>query len=274
VNESLFELQEPPSKPTMIILFFHGFYTSTSTDTHLHTWESEDGSCIWPQKWLLEDFAGVRVLYVSYNARLGTGSEGNQDMYLTAENLTSDLMEAQIGETPNCPIIMVGHCLGGLVIKQLCLHMNARKDLTRFEKEKSRLENILGNLKGVFYYGTPHNGNLACIDKAADGVYDNTLLKYFKALNQDGSRLSFEFSLLARKQEDWQIRGLGESKITQSGAFKGVIVAPEPSARDGDHFYVLPVDHISISKPQDKMDRRFYAFTGLLGDIVQKLQVK
>jgi hypothetical protein len=200
----------------VIILFFHGFYTDTSMDMHLHTWDSEDGSCIWPQKWLLEEFGGARVLYVSYNASLGTSSEGNQDMYVTVENLSSNLMEAQIGQTPNCPIIMVGYCLGGLVIKQLCLYMNARKDLTRCEKEKTSLKNFLGNLKGVFYYGTPHNGSLASIDRAAHGVNDNPLLKYFRALNQEGARLSFESSQLARKHEDWQIRGLGESKITQS----------------------------------------------------------
>jgi hypothetical protein len=215
VNESVYELHKPPSNPSVQIVFFHGLYMGDSPNAHVSTWESEDGSCIWPATWLVEpeEFPTAHVLSISYCGCVGKSSQGSLDMHNIGENLISDLMHANIGQSPHCPVVLVGYCFGGLVIKELCCQMNLRKNLTEHEKEKIKLETFLENLRGIFNYGTPHTG-CSFVDKAKFPV-ESPMLEYFSYLNQGRSRLNHDFNQLYRSSK-WLIDGVGESLPAKS----------------------------------------------------------
>ncbi|CAM6102488.1 unnamed protein product [Calypogeia fissa] len=270
INDSLYELWKPSGKPTVEVLFFHGLQFGELPDAHLRTWESGDGCSLWPQKWLVEEFPTARILCVSYNGGVEKSSGESFDMHIIVENLLSDFIQEGIGQRPNCPVVLVGYCFGGLVLKKLCLQANNQKLLTS-ESERAKVEAFLENMEGVFYYGTPHRG-IPDIDKVTK-AFKGPLLSYFETLSKEASRLDFEFDQLCRAYANWQIHGLGESLPTKLGLFDGIVAAPETSSRKGHHFNVVRADHLSICKPQNQTDMRFYALTSLLRNITRSIKV-
>ncbi|KAL3698731.1 hypothetical protein R1sor_012807 [Riccia sorocarpa] len=115
----------------MDILFFHGLNLSStaSDDIHVSAWTSGEGSeaHLWPKTWLSQDFPRARILAISYDSHLiTTAGQGRTDLHNTAESLmTCLLMERE--ELLLRPLILVGHCFGGVLIKQLCVHAHDRQ---------------------------------------------------------------------------------------------------------------------------------------------------
>lgn len=198
----------------MQVLFFHGLSSDDLSSAHFLTWKTEDDSCIWPQTWLPEKFPGAHILTVSYGelARI-------VDMYVTGENLISDLMQEDIGQ--ECPVILVGHCIGGLVIKEICCHAHWKLHSNKpSERQKRQLETFLKNVRGILYYSTPHHGS-SVIAKAIDAP----LFKYFKSLYNEAERLNSRFEDLQMSQT-WEIYGLGESLETSSVSVQELLFCP------------------------------------------------
>lgn len=213
VNDSLYELHKPVDKPNLQVLFFHGLLSKGEySDVHWLTWRSEDGTCCWPQTWLVEEIPGAHVFSVSCSGCLGNTSSESFDLFNQAENLVSDVVMANIGKQSNCPVVLVGHSIGGLVIKELCCQAQ-RRAVTSRGPEKTRLENFLKNLKGVFYYATPHRGSLVA-NQLAD-IIGTPLMKYFKMLSTETARLNHEFDRMYKLYDKWQFAGLGENQRTQ-----------------------------------------------------------
>jgi hypothetical protein len=216
---NIFEVYTPEGTPKYEFVFFHGLYVEhpTDHDPYLTTWASNNGTCIWPQTWLVEEFPGARVLFVSYRGKIEKLGQSSHDMYIVGENLRYDLLDANVGQTSNCPVILVGHCFGGLVLKQICLDINKKKGLlAEGEKaaDRAKLELFLRNIKRLFYYGTPHRGN-RLIDTLAD-VSKDPLLSYFRTLSTAGSRLNDEFDKLCGVYTEWRTHSLGESLASKS----------------------------------------------------------
>ncbi|CAM6121861.1 unnamed protein product [Calypogeia fissa] len=269
VNDSLYELYKPEGVPTMQVLFFHGLPFGDSSEAHLSTWESGDGTCIWPKVWLAKKFPNAHILVVSYAECAKKGSSESFDMRIISENLTTDLMEANIGQAPLCPVILVGHSFGGLVIKELC--MEAQKRLI-VPSDNSKVKRFLDNLSGVFYYSTPHHGSPHI--ERAKSVLSRPLFEYFTTLSKEASRLNYDFNRLCNSYRKWRIEGLGEQLPVKMGIFQGIVVVPEASARDGEVFTVEYADHFSICKPQNTKSRRFNALTRLLHNVWHDLKVE
>ncbi|CAM6126385.1 unnamed protein product [Calypogeia fissa] len=266
VNDSLYELYKPESVPTMQVLFFHGLPLEDFSEIYLSTWESGDGSCLWPKVWLAEKFPDAHIL-AAYGGSLSEGSAELFDMRIISENLTSDLIQANIGQIRHCPVVLVGHSFGGLVIKELCLEAHNAL-LSRSDKVK--VQKFLYNLRGVFYYSTPHRGSPRI--ERAKSVLSGPLFEYFTTLSTQASRLNYDFNRLQKSYPKWRIEGLGEQLPVKTGIFQGIVVVPGASARDGEMFSVECTDHFSICKPQNTKSRRFNALTRLLHNIWDDLK--
>lgn len=90
--------------------------------------------CSWP---LVEDFPHANVFTVSHREGVKT-----LDMEAFEENLTADLMDGKIGRLSHFPVILVGHCVGGLIIKKICLAVREKLysgNTSQNEKEKPSL---------------------------------------------------------------------------------------------------------------------------------------
>jgi hypothetical protein len=213
LNDSLFELYEPEGSPQMQVLFFNGLQLEDSFNQQFSTWSCGDGSC-WPQTWFVKEFPAAHVLSVSYNGSIRKDSEVVLDMYRVGENLTSDLLQEDIGQLPDCPVIMVGHSFGGLIMKQVYRHAHEELHSSREGFKKAQLEKFLGNVRGVFYYATPHRGS-KLMDNLAKSVKSHPLLKYFQTLSTDAARLNESFEKICGKYGVLNKFGLAEGLPTK-----------------------------------------------------------
>jgi hypothetical protein len=208
VNDSLSRVGDHSDGPRMQVLFFHGLPLKDVSNVHIATWINE-GSLIWPQAWLVEDFPAVQIFFVKYDAML---KNGNFQMNNIGENLVSDLLQAKIGQVPGCPVVLVGHCIGGLVIKALCVKAHEELSLVETESAKS-YETFLANIGGVFYYSTPHRG-VREISKASN-LCGSPLFNFFEVLSTQAAVLNSSFDKLCRKYPKWKTQGVGESLEVQ-----------------------------------------------------------
>ena len=209
VNDSLDRIGDHSDVPKMQVLFFHGLPLEDVPNVHIATWVNRD-DVIWPHAWLVEDFPGVQIFFVKYDAVL---QNENFQMNNVGENLMYDLLQAEIGQVPGCPIVLVGHCIGGLVIKALCLKAQEEISLAQTDTLK-KLQTFTENIRGMFFYSTPHRG-IREISKASH-LLRSPLYKFFETLSTEAAVLDAKFDKLCRKYWDWEIRGVGESLKVQS----------------------------------------------------------
>jgi hypothetical protein len=197
VNDSVWELYSPSRMPAVEIIFFHGLQMGDYENAFWKTWRAEDEKAhknvLWPRDWLSQIVPNARMFSISYNSS-ATRPDVQPDMYALGENLVDDIIldkKRNIGQ--NCPVILVGHSLGGLVIKQFVLSAMAAKDGGHSDAEKERVDHFLENLKGVFFYATPHSGSEKA-DLASTIKNTNPILELLKTLNNDIARINSEFT--------------------------------------------------------------------------------
>ncbi|KAL2645100.1 hypothetical protein R1flu_012687 [Riccia fluitans] len=148
LNDEVYELYRPASGSfNLEVVFFHGFQTENSEDEYIRTWMTRDRSRCWLNTWLVEHFPQARMLSVSYDSGSQVSdSQGRLDVYLIRENLAHSLISlADVGQ--NCPVVLVGHCVGGLVLKEICLTASQYTALStsRERPYKKFRENLRGD---------------------------------------------------------------------------------------------------------------------------------
>jgi triacylglycerol esterase/lipase EstA (alpha/beta hydrolase family) len=163
LNDSLWELHAPEGHD-MDIVFFHGLqFWGDFKDAVWKTWrvrgtENE----IWPKKLLTKTFPTARMASVSNNSTV-MRNDGQLCMYTLGEYLVSGIILANfnIGQESR-PVFLVGHSVGGLIIKQLiisAIDMQGKYEITNNGSNFNKITAFLNNFKGVFYYSPPHNGS-------------------------------------------------------------------------------------------------------------------
>lgn len=221
LNESVWQLYPSPSNspsvvtPTVEVVFFHGLRRSNYKEAFWKTWRSRDKTVIWPQAWLGPSLPGARILSVSYDS--AQEQRNPRDPFKVTENLSSDLDAANVGQ--HCPVILVGHSLGGIIIKKVLLQYLERKGRTSSaDKSLARLENFLRNCKGVFYYSSPHGGSkLADYALITLGCFlHNPMISLLRRLSTKTAIINREFAMAKHNLGDGGIRtrAIGESVST------------------------------------------------------------
>jgi pimeloyl-ACP methyl ester carboxylesterase len=247
VNESVFELYCPEGQQQVDIVFFHGLQIGTYRNAYVETWQS--GQACWPQMWLPEDFPKARILSISYDSSFRRSKvEGIVDLKQLGEILVEDLI-VSAGVGTKCPVILVGHSLGGIVIKQLCLEADKNQKSIHIHRIKP-VKKFLKNIRGIFYYAVPHGGSqLANLVKNYI-PYPGAMLDYLTVLSTHTEEINDAFREL-RQARKWRADAVAEGLITRIGPFRAVVVTESSARIDVDSFEVLQDDHVSICKPKD-----------------------
>ncbi|KAG6541283.1 hypothetical protein Mapa_017334 [Marchantia paleacea] len=214
LNDNVYEMQAVES-PHAEVVFFPGLPMdlSDASNAFWKTWTQRDTDKFWPVTMLPKYLNGgnqvpgfdIRVLAVTYDSRSNIPSDigvAGTDDYLLSENLVKNLIlnpkarVAGVGQGYDVPVILVGHDLGGILIKQLILHVEKKcYDLDEGE-EKEKLTKFLTNLTSVFFYSTPHNGS-AAIEKLMNKIpADNrsALLTFMTVLGKEMARVNAFFT--------------------------------------------------------------------------------
>ncbi|OAE35463.1 hypothetical protein AXG93_2587s1790 [Marchantia polymorpha subsp. ruderalis] len=279
INDSLYELSaRRDQEPDIDIIFFHGlqvnlpFVGTKHSDAYKSSWACmSDPSVCWLQQWLgpdlLQEGTRARVFSISYDSSaFQTSTSGRADLHLISENLMNDIVffrrsrlrGYRIGE--NWPVVLVGHSLGGLVLKHFVIEAQKRKDwLQRDPSAGANLQTVtdfLSNIRGVFYYSTPHNGAaLAELMQFWPGK-TSPVVQFLRVLSKDSARLNSDFSTWRRLAavQAWTL--FEQNKTSFLGFHK--LVVKEGSARyDSDNVRSAAADHFSICKPKFKRDVQY-----------------
>ncbi|KAG6558207.1 hypothetical protein Mapa_000390 [Marchantia paleacea] len=281
INDALYEFYKPASGCiAMNIIFFHGLHGPNTEDAYKRTWMLADDSACWLNTLLPQEFPNARILSASYDSCVDVlECNGRMDMYLVGENLVQSIIRLG-GMDRSCPVVLVGHCVGGLVLKEVCVRadqMGAMNDCPLMNPCKT----FLKNMKGAFFYSTSGSG------LRAENDLDNRgpLLRYLSLLNKEATRLNSDFSKL-RNRYRWTTFGVSEASETEdfrklirppnliSRLFSRkppvTVVVEEGSARpDMDGYCVLPgEDCFTICKPKDKKSSSFQLLVNFVQDIL------
>ncbi|KAI1094613.1 hypothetical protein F5B19DRAFT_499161 [Rostrohypoxylon terebratum] len=90
----------------------------------------------------------ARVMTFGYDASIFTSSR-NTNAFTIARDLLDDLKNMRSGSASTRPLILVGHSLGGIVIK---------KALTLAQMRPALYRSLLHNVVHLCFFGTPHQG--------------------------------------------------------------------------------------------------------------------
>ncbi|KAL3689822.1 hypothetical protein R1sor_016131 [Riccia sorocarpa] len=283
LNDEVYEIYAAVEDyPRVEVVFVHGVPEDESDPKpYLTTWSKrEEGpDRCWLNTWLTskttEDLRLGRVLTVSYDCGVEKRDDsGNMDNFQIAENLTQSLIRwARVGQQ-SCPVVLVGHCLGGLVIKELCLE--ASRNVEAQNRHAAECRNFLMNVKGIFFYSPPH---LGWSRSFSSEVQTGDMMESLQLLNKYTSRVNFHFEQL-RKRYRWRTKGVGESNETKifssrdgESTMKKLIVE-EASARGGclDEFFVVAdTDHFTICRPESTTSNSFLHLVRFLEDILKEV---
>ncbi|CAM6112272.1 unnamed protein product [Calypogeia fissa] len=277
LNETVYEVCTPLSgaRLELEMIFFHGLQMSHDKEAYATTWMSYDNSEFW-LLWLERTFPRARILTISYDSSIKkTREHGRMDMYCAAENLVSDLTSAsvRVGKV-GCPIVLVGHCVGGLVLKELCL--SAGWMLARQGDKMPGMQHVyrfFSNLRGMFFYGTPHTGSL--LGEKLKECFKGRLVGEIETLKASTARRNEEFRQL-QTSRSWVTCAMGELHETYVECIAEAIqVVPEASARSYmDNYYSVAADHNKVCKPKSESCSAFTKLTDFLHQIHQDGQLQ
>ncbi|KAL3678746.1 hypothetical protein R1sor_021702 [Riccia sorocarpa] len=281
LSDEVYEIYAPLNDyPRLEVVFVHGVPEDESDPkAYLTMWSkrNKETDC-WLNTWLTsetEDLRLGRVLTVSYDCGVEKKADnGNMDTFQVAENLTQSLIKwTRVGQQ-SCPVILVGHGLGGLVIKELCCE--ASRNVGAQNHHAVECRQFLKNVKGIFYYSTPH---LGWSQSFSSEVQSGDMMECLQILNKYASRVNFQFEQLRRIYR-WKTRGVGESNPTKifllrdsDSAMKKLIVE-EASARAGclDGFSVVAdTDHFTICRPESTVSDSFLHLVTFIEDLLREV---
>ncbi|KXZ46005.1 hypothetical protein GPECTOR_48g437 [Gonium pectorale] len=179
---SIYCLAQPTGliRASMDIVFLHGLQVrdSGASLAWWSTWLSSDRSVCWPQAWLASRFKAARIFSVNYPARAVLKPERGQDHWdTTAIQLLNQLTSAEVAiGAGDRKVVLVGHSMGGLVLKQILYEAHHRASTGSSSDTKSL--QLLKNLRGIAFYGTPHMGSFLA-DWTKSLMVDNGIVRTF-----------------------------------------------------------------------------------------------
>ena len=229
-------------KPRLV--FIHGLDGDIRT-----TWMAnpKDPKTLWPE-WVGQE-TGCPIWLLGYGAAM---SGWRADAMALPRQATA-ILERLSNESRllGGPLILVGHSLGGLIIKTVIQHAMSRN----VERHKA----VAKNVKGIVFVGTPHFGSrLASIaawchlmrsnpqvrDLGLDDAHLETLNQYFLAQRQE---LGFRTRIFYETEP---------VRIPVLGRFLPGITIVSPTSSDAhipsEVGIPIEANHISICKPIDR----------------------
>lgn len=227
------------------IVFIHGLDGDVRS-----TWMSNSkiDATLWP-KWLGED-AQCPVWLLGYGATMSRWKGDSMALPRQATAVLECLATKPV--LMDGPLVLVGHSLGGLVIKTI-LKQGMGRDVVRHKS-------LVQNIKGIAFVGTPHFGSrLASIasslhiirtnPQVSDLAMDNA---YLEELNQLFVKLQQELGIKVRVYSETRpMRLTGAFRWLPFGA---TVVSPSSSQPHipGEAGTPVEADHLSICKPESR----------------------
>ena len=127
-------------------IFFHGL----GGDAHT-TWQADElnKDTLWPA-WLGEDIESLSVYCVGYEAPISDRDRATMHPTDLASNVLNRLLvDTRLGDGE---LILIGHSLGGLIIKMMLRKAQAEKN------RRAEAASFIDRVRKVAFLATPHSG--------------------------------------------------------------------------------------------------------------------
>jgi formylglycine-generating enzyme required for sulfatase activity len=251
------------------VIFVHGLNPTGANNQGRTTWMHDPtvADPLWP-RWLTQDCDCGAWLYL-YEAH-GFAWTGDG---MSLEDQGKAFLNCLRNEVAlqGKDLLLIGHSLGGLVIKSALLHASTTGD--------SGLKLALHGTKGVAFLGTPHRGaHLAALAKAFRfPAATNQVLKDISSGNTKLVEINDHFKALFNERS-LQGRSLYETeKVARLWGFiplPGVMVVPKESAdpllNANDAIPIGASDHAQIARPTSRTHATYTTIKALVEAIKQR----
>ena len=235
----LLKLTGAVAHPSASVIFFHGLGGDPRD-----TWQREsDPGSFWPL-WLAEDIPGLAIYSVDYEAPVSSWRGAGMHPSDRAKNLLARLLVER--DLQEGPLILIGHSLGGLVIKHLLRTAESESH------KRTSAASLIQRVKKVAFLATPHTGS-------GMAVWANRLRMFIRPSAATASMVRNDPNL--RELNDWYRNWTGTEGIDtltlvemKSTRVFGTIVRPDSSDPGVAGSLTVPIDanHTEICKPEDR----------------------
>lgn len=245
---TLTQVYEAPSTDALHVVFVHGL-GGDARSTWMHN--PKDQTTLWPS-WIGQD-VGCNVWVAGYGAALSGWTEAAMHLADLGEALFAALQVEQ--GLQGRRIVLVGHSLGGLVIKSGMTQAQVLGDTQRLT--------LLDRIVGIVFVGTPHQGaslatvadklrlllrtNFQVTNMVSDDAWLKLLNGQFRSLHVQrnfGVRVFFESRGVFVGRRIFGIAIGRRQLIVDRNSSDPGIAGVVPTAIEGDH--------IEIAKPKSR----------------------
>lgn len=240
-------LLQEPSDPLIDFIFVHGLGGGSRK-----TWsKSPKVAHYWPQEWLPKEpsFKSVRIHAFGYDANWKRRGSSNLTIHDFGQALLAAIHNSPVlnQKEKDTPIVLVGHSMGGLVIKKLLL----------LSKQDPRYFRIAARIHTMFFLATPHRGShladlLSSVLKVAVGpgykAYVNSLIPNCEAIQAINDHF-------LHVSQGVQMRSFFETLPTSLG-----LIVDKNSAilgLPGEEVQLLNADHSNVCKFESPSDNNY-----------------
>ncbi|XXG98090.1 hypothetical protein Hte_004409 [Hypoxylon texense] len=243
-----------PSEPHVDIIFVHGLGGGSRK-----TWSKTSSlSHFWPQEWLPKDaaFKDARIYSYGYNSDYVKGKDNCLNIHHFGKSLLGEIGTSPHLANTDTPIILIGHSMGGLVIKKA--YVLAKQDVL--------YKSLSKRFYAIYFLATPHRGSASA--KALKNIlhlvfsqrpYVDDLQKGSKAIQV----INDEFRQCSAGVDLWSFY---ETQHLAIGMFSRLIVDPDSAVLGFREEKQMPMnaDHRSICKFDTPRDPNYLVLRNAL----------
>lgn len=221
--------------------------------------------------WLPKEYPDIRIIGLNYETSISEWSPAvicpcdkiKSSLHDRAEDFLQTLANSNVGR--DCPVIWVGHSMGGLVAKSIIVQsLNSTEPNIRAVGE---------NTRAILFLGTPHKGSpVAKLKQHVQLILSPTIeVKELRENSQLLLQLQEQFEQALQKfKKPVQIVSIAEGLPTVITAFKFPMqfVNTESAKINIGDFYVLNDDHLSLSKPIFRQSFLYQRLLSIINDVI------
>jgi pimeloyl-ACP methyl ester carboxylesterase len=254
-------LLHSPSEPLIDFIFVHGLrggsrktWSKTSSITHF-----------WPQEWLPKDpaFKHVRVHSFGYNSDWIKGKDNCLNIQHFGKSLLGEMSTSPYLCCADTQIVLIGHSMGGLVIKKACIL--ARQD--------TAYGNLAKRFHTIYFLATPHRGSDSAkhLNNILQLAYSSRL--YIADLERSSMAIQSINEEFRKYSADIELWSFYETQKLNMKVFSSLIVDPDSATLGYREEKQIPMnaDHRSICKFETPTDPNYITLRNALVSTVNSI---
>ncbi|PMD42345.1 NACHT and WD domain protein [Hyaloscypha variabilis F] len=248
-----------PSETLVDFVFVHGLGGGSRK-----TWsKTKSIKHYWPQEWLPRDpaFKNVRVYSFGYDSNYFMGKDNCLDIHQFGKLLLSSMSTVPGLSDAHTPIVLIGHSMGGLVIKKM--YLLARQD---------PIYQMLANrIHTIYFLATPHQGSSSAklLSRVLRASYSNRA--YVMDLRQHSPAIQSINDDFRHHSASLTLLSFYETQKLRMGIFSKMIVGPDSAILNypGEKQTPMNADHRSICKFKRTSDPNYLVVRDTLASTIK-----